>query len=58
MEGEDTGCGAVVRSQQQGKQAGRGKRNPTTNAKYLAWESRVRRIAEEEQEGKYYKITL
>jgi len=44
MEGEDTGCGAVVLSRQQGEQADRRNRNPTTNAKYLAWESRGRRI--------------
>jgi len=42
MEGQDTGCGAVVLSLRQGKQAGSGNRNPTMNAKSLAWESRVR----------------
>jgi len=42
MEGEDSG--AVVLSQWQGEQAGRGNRNPRINAKSIAWESRVRRI--------------
>ena len=46
MEGEDTGCSAVVLSQRQGEEAGWGNRNPTMNAKSLAWESRVRRIDE------------
>jgi len=46
MEGEDPGCGNVVLSQQQGEQAGRRNRNPTMNPKSLAWESRVRRLAD------------
>jgi len=44
MEGEDTGCGAVILSQRQGDNTGEGNRNPTANAKSLTWESRVRRI--------------